>query len=345
MINIDKYLDYSDKNINDVKEAFKYVLSKNNEWLDETQLDEIYSFIDNGIIDFSNSGFFLKNEENGKYDFISDVSVYQNAKKEIFSSKTKSKIKNQPGIYTIINYGVKKYILNLNRLFEYATKKKKSFYARHFSASLDDLIDIASDNGVYCLDNVFEMKDKKRIRKVVIGDRNIQIYKIDFGKYGVYIGQSKNVEKRMSGHKNHAKKKEHCFILNQLYENDKDYFCKCLENYQILEKPKIVNYEDCIRSTTDIEYSYQIEALRNGERLLGKQCWDKDFRQYLATHVDEYEYQELLEKSFEINNDPNLHDGYSTYNPYAKQLRYKTMDYKDVVKYFESLRNQKENTQ
>ena len=60
MINIDKYLDYSDKNINDVKEAFKYVLSKNNEWLDETQLDEIYSFIDNGIIDFSNSGFFLK---------------------------------------------------------------------------------------------------------------------------------------------------------------------------------------------------------------------------------------------------------------------------------------------
>ena len=37
MINIDKYLDYSDKNINDVKEAFKYVLSKNKKWLDKTQ--------------------------------------------------------------------------------------------------------------------------------------------------------------------------------------------------------------------------------------------------------------------------------------------------------------------
>ena len=165
------------------------------------------------------------------------------------------------------------------------------------------------------------------------------IYKIDFGEYGVYIGQTQNIKNRMNTHKNTAKNFEHCYILNMLYKTDKDLFLNALDNVKILCTFDTYKY---LSEVTNAEYDAQIDALRNGEKLLGKQCWDDDFRKYLAFNVNEYEYQELLARSYEINNDPNNPNGYSTYNPLAKRIQNRTMDYKDVVRYFEELRKERE---
>ena len=162
------------------------------------------------------------------------------------------------------------------------------------------------------------------------------IYKIDFGEYGIYIGQTQNIKNRMNTHKNTAKNFEHCYVLNMLYKTDKECFLNALDNVEILRTFDTYNY---LSDVTNAEYDAQIDALRNGEKLLGKQCWDDDFRKYLAFNVDEYEYHELLAKSYVINNDPNKSSGYSTYNEKTKSNQ-PHMKYEDVVRYFESLRNQ-----
>lgn len=165
------------------------------------------------------------------------------------------------------------------------------------------------------------------------------IYKIDFGEYGVYIGQTENIRKRMNGHKNSAKKETHCYILNELYRADKDYFQKCLDNVQILNEFSTYAHPSDV---TNLEYQYQVECLRNGEKLLGKQCWDEKFRNYLSYYVDEYEYQELLYKSFKVNGSPYM-GGYSTYNEHAK-INGVHMRYEDVVRHFDSLREARNNS-
>ena len=162
------------------------------------------------------------------------------------------------------------------------------------------------------------------------------IYKIDFGDYGVYIGQTQNIKNRMNTHKNTAKNFEHCYVLNMLYKTNKDLFLKALDNVEIIRTFDTYEY---FSEVTNAEYDEQINALRNGKKLLGKQCWDDDFRKYLAFNVDEYEYHELLAKSYLINNDPNKNSGYSTYNERTKSNQPR-MRYEDVVRYFESLRNQ-----
>ena len=173
-----------------------------------------------------------------------------------------------------------------------------------------------------------EENEKKKPKKY--------IYKIDFGDYGVYIGQTQNIKNRMNTHKNTAKNFEHCYVLNMLYKTNKDLFLKALDNVEIIRTFDTYEY---FSEVTNAEYDEQINALRNGEKLLGKQCWDDDFRKYLAFNVDEYEYHELLAKSYLINNDPNKNSGYSTYNERTKSNQPR-MRYEDVVRYFESLRNQ-----
>lgn len=163
------------------------------------------------------------------------------------------------------------------------------------------------------------------------------IYKINFGEYGVYIGQTQNIKSRMNGHKNDAKKNEHCYVLNELYRNNNDFFLEALNKVEIIKTFETYEYHS---EVTKAEYNAQIDALRNGEKLLGRQCWDDDFRNYLAYNVDEYEYHELLAKSYLINNDPNKHGGYSTYNERTKSEQPR-MRYEDVVRYFESLRKER----
>ena len=140
----------------------------------------------------------------------------------------------------------------------------------------------------------------------------------------------------MNTHKNTAKNFEHCYVLNMLYKTNKDLFLKALDNVEIIRTFDTYEY---FSEVTNAEYDEQINALRNGKKLLGKQCWDNDFRKYLAFNVDEYEYHELLAKSYLINNDPNKNSGYSTYNERTKSNQPR-MRYEDVVRYFESLRNQ-----
>ena len=195
------------------------------------------------------------------------------------------------------------------------------------------------------MSRIFEKnKDGKYEQKCLCVNNEISVYRIDFGEYGVYIGQSKDVKKRMNGHKNQAKKGNHCYVLNELFKKDEDFFMNALKNVQIVEMPMYTDYKGSRYTVTDFEYENQVEALKNGEKLLGKQCWDTDFRDYLAHHVDEYEYQELLEKSYQINKDPNNPNGYSTYNPCAKRLYNKQMNYEDVVRYFETLRKERESS-
>ena len=111
-----------------------------------------------------------------------------------------------------------------------------------------------------------------------------------------------------------------------------------MDNVEIIRTFDTYEY---FSEVTNAEYDEQINALRNGKKLLGKQCWDDDFRKYLAFNVDEYEYQELLAKSYVINNDPNKSSGYSTYNEKTKSNQPR-MRYEDVVRYFEELRKERE---
>lgn len=338
MNSINNLIEFSPESIKKLKIEFKKILNERNVVFNNSQINELYSFIDNGIIEVSDDGEFTSNDEL-IYIYTSDVIIYQDGKKDPLSNATKNKIKKIPNAYNIkyLN-GFKRYILNFNKLFLISTKNQYIYCRSLFSLELDDLIEIASHSFSHYLNNIYLLQDGKRIRKIVIGDDGTQIYKIDFGEYGVYIGQSKNVKKRMNGHKSQARSRNHCYVLNKLYETNPDYFCQCLLNYKILEKPKIVDYAKNGYTSTSFEYDCQIKSLKNGEKLLGKQCWDIDFRKYLANHVDEYEYQELLLKSFEINNNPKIHNGYSTYNPCSKTFHNKTMSYEDVEKYFNSLK-------
>ena len=339
MTDINQLIEFSTDSITKLKNGLKETLNKYNEVFTESQLSEVYSFIDNGNIEIVNNGYFnMKNDNN--FDYISDILICQKAKKEILSNNIKSKLRKVTNTYNIqyLN-GFKKYILNYNCLFHCATKCKYNFIKKIFTLNFDEIIDIASSTQKHYLDNIYVTDDNNKKRKIIVGDDGVQIYKIDFGKYGVYIGQSVNLKKRMNGHKNQARTNDHCYVLNQLYKTDYEYFCECLSNYKVLEKPKIIDYVQGGYTSTCFEYDCQIEALLNGERLLGKQCWDIDFRKYLATHVSEYEYQKLLKRSFEINRDPDMDSGYSTYNPCSKKFQNQTMDYKDVIKYFNLLEN------
>ena len=248
------------------------------------------------------------------------------------------------GIITNYEDDKDKYILSFSTYIQYINGKKelilcrsipkdevpysnKNAIIRYFNTHNKGAKEYFPDKGETpppLLENKEKIKPKK------------YIYKIDFGEYGIYIGQTQNIKNRMNTHKNTAKNFEHCYVLNMLYKTDKECFLNALDNVEILRTFDTYKY---LSDVTNAEYDAQIDALRNGEKLLGKQCWDDDFRKYLAFNVDEYEYHELLAKSYVINNDPNKSSGYSTYNEKTKSNQ-PHMKYEDVVRYFESLRNQ-----
>ena len=183
--------------------------------------------------------------------------------------------------------------------------------------TLEDIIEYANETGDACHFEIIS-KDDTIHNKVFYGENNILskkvVYKIDFGEYGIYIGQTKNIATRMEGHKNSAKNKTHCYVINTLYKNNPILFENALSNVKILDKPMLLDKMDGFDGITTLEYQYQVEALRNGEKLLGRQCWDNDFKKFLSYCVDENEYLELLEKSYVINNNPKINKGYSKYN-------------------------------
>lgn len=319
MLDINKYISFSDEfNIN-FKNCLIGYLKEYNKILNESKLNNLINFINNGIIELSCDGEFIKFDGNtDEYYYISDILICQKGKNDPLLKFLTGKLRS---VSYEIKYleGIKKYILNFNKMFKYITKNTLSYrVGKIINMNITDLSEIASESNYAYLDNIYEIINGKEVRKILLADDGVQIYKLDFGQYGIYIGQSKNIKERMRGHKNQAKLGNHCYILNELYKSDYEYFCECINNYQILEKPKIVDYVIGGYSSTSFEYDSQIKALRNGEKLLGRQCWDKDFKQYLAERVTPQEYQELLKKSFEINNNPNIEGSYSTYNPCYK---------------------------
>lgn len=330
-----------------LKKIMMSVLIKHNKVLDEKHLRELLDYLENSRIQLGSKFVFFKDSENDIYKMNTSIAFYQTGTKEIISQSLRSKFKNSKGCkcYDIIHMGGKdkRYMFSFDELFTYLSEGLS--YLHYFTNfTFDELVDFVKGRGGH-FSRIYEKnKDGKYEQKCLCVNNEISVYRIDFGKYGVYIGQSKDVKKRMNGHKNQAKKGNHCYVLNELFKKDEDFFMNALKNVQIIEMPMYTDYKGSRYTVTDFEYENQVEALRNGEKLLGKQCWDTDFRDYLAHHVDEYEYQELLEKSYQINKDPNIDSGYSTYNPCAKRLYNKQMSYEDVVRYFETLRKERESS-
>lgn len=330
-----------------LKNMLKSSLVKNNIELNKKCLDEMLEFIDNCKFEISESYKFIKVPDKNEYNIVSFVYIYQEGTKCPISPSLTSKLKDirTKGCYRIIptNNRTKKYWISFQHAYSFFCKKGISY--SFGSVTFDELSEYVNEYKDGCYDLIFDTDENGNVvRKILYTNNKTSIYKIDFGEYGVYIGQTKNINSRMSGHRGQASKGKHCYTLNELYKNDRELFNKALKNVQILDTPSYLDYVKHGNAITNIEYNYQIEALRNGEKLLGKQCWDEDFRSYLARNVDEYEYQELLARSFEINNDPNNPNGYSTYNPFAKRIQYRIMDYKDVVRYFEELRKERESS-
>lgn len=337
------------KNIDEdeIKDLLKTSLKQNNIELNEKCLNEMLEFIDNCQIEISEKYSFIKIPNKDEFVITAWIFIYQEGTKCPISSALQSKLRDvrTKGCYRVFHgeNRIKKYWISFQHAYSFFCGKGVSYSLG--SLTFDELVDYVNEcrGGHYNL--IYEMdENKKRVRKTLHTKDIISIYKIDFGEHGVYIGQSKNVKTRISGHKNQASKGKHCYVLNELYKNDFDTFYKSLKNVQILDNATYLDYVEHDNAIRNLEYSYQVEALRNGEKLLGKQCWDTDFRDYLAHHVDEYEYQELLEKSYQINKDPDNPNGYSTYNPCAKRLYNKQMRYEDVVRYFESLRKERDSS-
>lgn len=326
--------------INDLKEHIKSELTKYNTRLDDECLKCLLTFIDNSEIRFTDDTNSFVKIDDDKYGVYSYIWLYQFGDEEPFIPALYDIFQDVKALRCYRSGNTKDgriHVLHFNYAFKFLCNYRRFISAETFT--LKELVDYADEycNG-YC-DNIIEFTgEEKGIAKVICTPKYISVYKIDFGNHGVYIGQTKNVKTRMSGHKSQASKGKHCYVLNELYKNDLDTFIKALKNVQILDRPIYLDAKKNKNIITPIEYSYQIEALRNGEKLLGRQCWDDDFRWYLGQNVDEYEYQELLAKSYQINKDPNNSNGYSTRNYFAKNIGNRIMNYEDVVKYFETLK-------
>ena len=333
---------------NDIKDMLKQSLSQYNVVLNEKCLNEMLTFIDESKIEISNNYSFLKNpNKKDEYIITSLIGIYQESTKCPISSALQSKLRDirTKGCYRIhpLENRIKRYWISLKHAYSFFCDKIIGYPLG--TVTFDEVKEYVNECKDGCYDLIYDTDENgKKIRKILYTKDMVSIYKIDFGEHGIYIGQSKKVKTRMGGHRGQVSKGKHCYILNQLYKNDRKAFIEALNNVQILDTPNYLDYVRHGNAITNLEYSYQIEALRNNEKLLGKQCWDEDFRSYLAHNVDEYEYQELLAKSYQINNDPNNPNGYSTYNPCAKRLQNKQMSYEDVVRYFETLRQERESS-
>lgn len=337
-------VDYDEEKL---KKIMMSLLVQHNKVLDEKNLCELLDYIKNSTIKLGEKYAFFKDYESDVYKLNTTISFYQTGTKEIISPSLRSKFKNGKGYdcYDIIYLSGKNkmYIFSFDNLFSFLSEGL--CYYHHFTIfTFDELVQFVKEHGGYCCHIYEKNENGKYEQKSICIENGISVYRIDFGEYGVYIGQSKDVKKRMGAHKSQAKKGNHCYVLNELFNKDENFFMNALKNVQIIEMPIYTEYKGGRYTVADFEYDLQINALRNGEKLLGRQCWDTDFRDYLAHNVDEYEYQELLEKSYQINKDPNNPNGYSTYNPCAKRLYNKQMNYEDVVRYFETLRKERESS-
>lgn len=324
------------KDINSLKARIKDILTTENVLLDDECLNEVLDFIDDSEVMIDNTNVHFLTSDYKNFTTAFEV-IFKKGKDSLgFSDKLQSELKKMfPKHFTqdvIYLYMIRRFCnFNWFRI----TRKTITFDA--LISHIDTYY-----KGVY--DFIFECNsDDKMKHKSLFTPTAKYIYKIDFGEHGVYIGQTKNVKSRMSSHKRDAKNGNHCYAMNELYKNHPTLFENAIKNVTILDRPLFFDFSRVRNGITSLEYQYQVEALQNGERVLGRQCWDDDFRNYLAYNVDEFDYQKLLAWSYEINNDPNINKGYSLENPRLTKT-YRHMNYEDVVKYFETLRKEKENT-
>ena len=331
-----------------LKEDIKDKLKKYNSRLNNEQLTNFFEYIDTCEIKLHTDDYHFVKTGEDEYSIYAPMRMYYVGKNEIFSSSLHDIMKNSEarGCYQVRpNYkNSEDTLYHTHFVMAFKFLCGRPYYLPIKALTFDELVQHANDFYNGYLDGIIEPSENGMMRKVICTKESMFIYKIDFGEYGVYIGQSNNIKTRMSGHRSSASKGKHCYVLNELYKHNRDLFNTALKNVSILDRPIYFNEpkhtdENVI---TNLEYSFQLEALRNGEKLLGRQCWDESFRHYLALHTNEYEFQELLAKSFQINKDPNNNNGYSTHNPFAKEINNRIMNYEDVVKYFDSLWEKRE---
>lgn len=318
---------------NKIKTDIKNVLIENNKLLTDKQLNELLLFIDNENISIDNEYTFIKQYKDDKFALCGEILIYYIGTKQKLSYNLIKKI-NKAYHVSLNPSGDKIYKINFNQLFCIISD---AVYFHQFKKdiSCDEIIEyVKTSLGKTYYTKIFELSENDDyIRKSICLSDKI-VYKIDFGPYGIYIGQTKDLKKRLQTHKSTAKNRRHCYVLNELYNNDEDFFNKSItNNVEIIEKPVYIDYSNGYYSITDFEYDLQIEALRNGERLLGKQCWDKDFKEYLSKHVNIDECQLLLSRSYEINRDPNIDGGIHT-NTKNKSKSYEIINNKSGNNYF-----------
>lgn len=126
---------------------------------------------------------------------------------------------------------------------------------------------------------------------------NAVIYKINFIDGYVYIGQTINVTERKKSHKALSKVYDKSPMAIRLFEKDREAWKKCIDNMEIIKE---FGSESDVE-ITEFEYELQLQALLEGEKLLGKQYKDMAFKLWTKTKLGLEEAFNIIQISKVIN--------------------------------------------
>lgn len=124
------------------------------------------------------------------------------------------------------------------------------------------------------------------------------VYHIDFGNGFCYIGQTNNCWSRKKDHKNRSKVlKTKSPRAIQLYLEDVESWKNAVNEMKVVKEFKCEHDFEIL----EFEYSLQLEALKSGKKLLGKQYEDSSFRLWLKMKEGKEEALRLIEISRSVN--------------------------------------------
>lgn len=107
------------------------------------------------------------------------------------------------------------------------------------------------------------------------------IYRIQLGE-ACYIGQTKNIEQRKEGHIRKARNNAHCKEFIEAYKRNSDEFIKAVKSMEVIKRFDKTATE---KEVSEWEYSYQIELMLRGVKVLGQFDNDTKFKQFFVNKL------------------------------------------------------------